>query len=374
MTTLSEPIRCQRCGLPFPFRQVSLVPRIVHADDDGLCSFCAFHRESPVDLFDHERYRSLFEERLARVRGKYEYDALVGISGGKDGAYVLHRLTRHYGLRVLAFTFDNGFLNPTATDKIRELAAIYGVDHLFYHPTHLTALYRAIIRQAAVPCHACAMGGYYVALAIQLKERIPLFVHGRSPYQMLRNLDRSAFDDDPYFALIRSNLDAYDSTRLASAYARMYEGIVQSLDHLALNAEERLGILDEFFSPLAKMTEDFVPESFAYFLTEHYDEATIRSALLEEAGYACLSSHDDCLIHNAANYLTARQYGVSVHAMETATMLRVGHASESMVHPILQKESPERLRRQSVVDEELQLMCHTLDLTQADVAVWPTLS
>ena len=36
----------------------------------------------------------------------------VGDSGGKDSTYTLSLLRQRYNLRVLAVTFDNGFISP----------------------------------------------------------------------------------------------------------------------------------------------------------------------------------------------------------------------------------------------------------------------
>lgn len=337
---------------------------------DGLCSYCDFYRRLPLNILDTERHRSLFERRLERIRGKYPYDALVGISGGKDGAYVLHRLVKDYGLRVLAFTFDNGFLSEEACGNIRHLVDIYRVDHLFYRPMHLLPLYRSIVRKAAVPCHACAMGGYYRALALLIEQKIPLFVHGRSPAQMFRNLDRNTFEQDPYFSLIRSNFEEYDPSGLQRGYRRLLEGVQKGLGELDLEPTDRQSIDHEFFAPLGRIEADFVPESFAFFLTERYDEDRIRTVLREQAGYVAPTSHSDCLVHNAANYLSAAQYSVSVAVMETASRVRLGELDPSVVEHLAETDHPDRLRRLPVVEQELTYLCNRLGLCRTDIARW----
>ncbi len=55
-------------------------------------------------------------------------------SGGKDSTYTLWLLTEVYGLRMLAFTFDNGFVSPTAMDNMRTVGERLGVDHVIVKP------------------------------------------------------------------------------------------------------------------------------------------------------------------------------------------------------------------------------------------------
>lgn len=65
------------------------------------------------------------------VSGQNQYDCVVGLGGGKDSSYIIHRLKNHYGANVLAFTCDNGFLNDYALDFIRTVVDGLGVDHLW---------------------------------------------------------------------------------------------------------------------------------------------------------------------------------------------------------------------------------------------------
>lgn len=53
---------------------------------------------------------------MKEYRDTGTYDALLCFSGGKDSTYTLWLLRKKLGLRVLAVTFDNGFL-PEQTFK-----------------------------------------------------------------------------------------------------------------------------------------------------------------------------------------------------------------------------------------------------------------
>jgi hypothetical protein len=54
------------------------------------------------------------------VLGSGKYDCLIGLSGGVDSSFVLHR-AKKMGLNVLAFTVDNGWNDPKADENILKL-------------------------------------------------------------------------------------------------------------------------------------------------------------------------------------------------------------------------------------------------------------
>ena len=112
---------CQTCGLPSNTLGITI-------DESATCCYCAFDKENRYDLYNSKRYKRLFESRIETIRGKYEYDALVGVSGGKDGAYVLHQLVRKYDLKALTYTFDNEF--PPAVHLVERPSEIWKVLHV----------------------------------------------------------------------------------------------------------------------------------------------------------------------------------------------------------------------------------------------------
>ena len=65
----------------------------------------AVRREIPRSSLGNQRVRRSGPRRRS-------YDVLMAYSGGKDSTYTLLLLRRKYGLRVLALSFDNGFVSP----------------------------------------------------------------------------------------------------------------------------------------------------------------------------------------------------------------------------------------------------------------------
>lgn len=121
--------RCTRCVLSENF------PRI-NFDENGVCNFCndELLHATTKDQIDSARdgIAKLFDE----MRGKGDYDALLCYSGGKDSTYTLKLAVEKYGLRVLSFTLDNGFISPTAFSNINKVVSKLGVDHITYRPSY----------------------------------------------------------------------------------------------------------------------------------------------------------------------------------------------------------------------------------------------
>ena len=100
-----------------------LLPREVPGsdiDDSGVCAPCREYRGSDLRPEEQARkgYEADLEAALQSCRGKGEYDCLVNLSGGKDSCYLVYKLAREYGLKVLAFTTDMN-VPPVAWDNIR---------------------------------------------------------------------------------------------------------------------------------------------------------------------------------------------------------------------------------------------------------------
>lgn len=138
-----------------------------------------------------ERDRRRLEKFIAQKRGGGKYDCLVCLSGGKDSTYLLYLLRERYGLNVLAFSCDTGFLSPTAQKNIRRTVSRLGVDHvwrspgpLFYRKLYATWLSRDTKKSGVqTVCPKCIMVTMFTAAKIAMERRIPFVALGLSPYQ-----------------------------------------------------------------------------------------------------------------------------------------------------------------------------------------------
>ena len=333
------PATCPRCLLPDGTFGLQ-VP-----DGAGPCSHCRYWDRYGGPYRDHAVLRRRLGERLRAVRGRGRYDALVGLSGGKDSAYVLHRLTRDHELNVLAVTFDNGFMTDFARDNIARVVDALGVDHIFERPDWAThrAFYDGAFRKLGDPCVACAMAGYFLAIKLCSERGIPLFVHGRSPFQMFRNFhDRSG---DVLLSMLTLAAEPPCEERLLELHRALDRQIGAWLGHLLDDPAHRAAVRAAFFPEIARLEAGVVPESLPFFLYHPYDEEQVRRTIARELGYERAKndaplSHADCLIHDASAWLYAELHGISMIAPEVAVMLRWGELSRGEALELLARGGP----------------------------------
>lgn len=169
---------CQRCLLTSNHPSVRV--------EGGVCSVCR----------EYDGYRSAVEAYFgtpdeffaaiiaARERARSDYDVLLLFSGGKDSTYVLYRLVEH-GLRVLAFTFDNGYVSPTAFDNIHRITANLGVALEIGGAEKMSAVFAESLAADSTVCSGCFRGLTALSTRLAQDKRIPAVVTGLSRGQIL---------------------------------------------------------------------------------------------------------------------------------------------------------------------------------------------
>lgn len=106
--------------------------RGVTFDPAGQCNCC----RDALQRMPHEwwpgaqgkaRMERLVERLRAEGRGK-SYDALIGLSGGIDSAFLAHHMASEYGLRMLAVHVDGGWNSEPAVSNIETLVRALDLD------------------------------------------------------------------------------------------------------------------------------------------------------------------------------------------------------------------------------------------------------
>lgn len=104
----------------------------VEFDATGQCNCCtAALRRMPLEWWPGETGARKMQDLMAQLReegrGK-PYDAMIGLSGGIDSAYLAHILTAKHNLRVLAVHVDGGWNSVAAVSNIESLVRKTGID------------------------------------------------------------------------------------------------------------------------------------------------------------------------------------------------------------------------------------------------------
>jgi hypothetical protein len=173
-------LRCSECVLP------EVYPNIIF-DDNGVCNFC---RE--YEKIAYLGSKKLQEDLSAFIKSNGKYDCLVPISGGKDSTYVLYQMSKVYGMKVLAFNYDNCLTHPKAQQNVEKIAYSLGVDLIIKknerQKQYMTVNLKSYLRKPSVGmipmlCTGCRYGIIGNALKVAKDHKIPIIVIGWSPIE-----------------------------------------------------------------------------------------------------------------------------------------------------------------------------------------------
>ena len=175
---LSKERVCSRCLLSSSYPGIDF-------DENGVCSVCReyeAYREFSGNYFTRmEDFYTLVEK--AKKNNNSEYDCLLLFSGGKDSTYVLHRLVE-MGLKVLAFTFDNGYISETAFKNIKRITSALKVDNITLSLNNMKEIFLESLRTEYSVCPGCFKALNSIATEIAYKKGINLIISGLSRGQI----------------------------------------------------------------------------------------------------------------------------------------------------------------------------------------------
>lgn len=299
---------CQKCILPETFPGIRF-------DDQEICNHCRRDESAIAKAPERKaQYRKHFDRLIKEIRGKAPtYDAIMAYSGGKDSSYTLKLLKDRYGLRILALTFDNHFISPTACKNIENVADVLRICHIRFRPPwpimkklfFLTAkkdIFPAptLLRASAI-CTACIGLVKSIVLKTALEMSIPLVAFGWSPGQA--PLQSSIMKTNA--ALIRQTQSAFKKA--------LPDDIRNSLNSYFLP--------DVYYDKYNnKFPHNIHPLAFF-----DYDEEQIRKEL-GEMGWHIPTDTDtnssNCLLNALANQIHLERNGFHPYVWEVANMVR----------------------------------------------------
>jgi hypothetical protein len=198
------------------------------------------------------------------------------------------------------------------------------------------------------------------------ERRIPFFVHGRSPFQMFRNLREGS--GDIFVPMVRTGIEAHSPGNLRKLHVMVDEKLRELLGQVFESGDEIERVYQEFFIDPGAFGPDLVPEHLGFFVYHPYDEEQIKQSMEQEVGYRrpagdVMLGHGDCEIHDASSYLFEKVHGVSMVTLEIAAMLRQGALTRGEAEAMLARHRwGERVPRESI-----DRLCAGLGLEQGEI-------
>ena len=298
---------CSVCVLPETFPTIEF-------DHQGVCNYCrTFKGEEHQDQLKKE-HREKFLGLVKDHKGMSDYDVLMAYSGGKDSTYTLDIFKNYFDLRVLALTFDHGFVSPYAMKNMRTVTERLGIDHIIFKPNFDVMkkvfnvsmndnLYsRKTLERASTICTSCMSFVKFISLKMALEKEIPFIGYGWSPGQA------------PVQSSVMKTSAAFVKATQKVIFEPLYRKIGEEIKPYFLETK--------YFEHSDKFPYNIHPLAFL-----DYDEEEIYQRI-KGLGWEPPRDTDpnstNCLMNAFANQIHEEKFGFHPYAFEIAGLVRMG--------------------------------------------------
>lgn len=101
-------------------------------DENGVCDHCRGFKEHVEPNWypnaeGERKFAAVVEKIKADGKGR-DFDCILGMSGGLDSSFLLHKAVKDFGLRPLVFHVDGGWNTDIAVSNIQSLVEGLGLD------------------------------------------------------------------------------------------------------------------------------------------------------------------------------------------------------------------------------------------------------
>jgi len=293
---------CARCGLASNHPDARI-------DDAGICRVCRTHdatRERAARYFrTMDDLRGVFDALPGREDRRY--DCMMLLSGGKDSTYALYQLVE-MGLRVVAWSLDNGYISDGAKANMRRAADDLGVELVWGTTPAMNRIFVDSLRTFSNVCQGCFKTIFTLALTEARRREIPVVVTGLSRGQIfetrIADLLRNGIDDPD--EIDRAILDA------RRAYHRIDDEVRRSLDTTVFDD-------DRVFEEIR------VVDFYRYCDAELADVYAYLDRRAPWVRPADTGRSTNCLINDTGIFVHKRERGFHNYALPYSWDVRLGH-------------------------------------------------
>jgi len=301
---------CSNCILPETF------PGITFSSSDS-CNFCQKYESKKSKQFeDKKKYEDKFLALLSQLKGEARgaYDVLMAYSGGKDSTYTMALLKNKYDLKILAVSFDNGFISDTSLKNINKVTDNLGIDHIllkprwellkriFVYASEHDIYSRKALERASTICTSCIGLVKSICLKTAIEQHIPMIGFGWSPGQA--PVQSSIMKNNPSFIKMTQN------------------SILDPLRKIVGSDIEAYFLNNYHYDQPENFPYNIHPMAWEFY-EEHMILEEIKKLGWEEPKDTDTNS-SNCLINAFANEIHITRHGFHPYVWEIANMVREG--------------------------------------------------
>ena len=331
-------IHCSNCGLPSNFPDSTF-------DENQVCNLCKSFESYQEKASKYFKSETELKTKLQSVStSKERYDCMMLLSGGKDSSYALGQLV-DMGLKVLAFTLDNGYISEEAKANARRVVTDLNVDHIFGQTEAMNAIFVDSLKNFSNVCNGCFKVLYTLSTKVALEKGIPYIVTGLSRGQFFetRLTEELFWKDEVDFEKIDDII-----LNARKAYHRLDDAVAHYLDTDMFDSEEvfeKVQFLD--FYRYCDVNMDDMMEYLNKHLPWIRPSDTGRST--------------NCLINQVGIYIHKKKKGFSNYAFPYSWDVRLGHKERAAAIDEINEDLDEK-----EIHRILEEIGYSKDLDQID--------
>ena len=313
---MNDTTRCTRCILPSSYPDIGF-------DDAGVCSFCHGEMQNAQLPEDRKNKADLDKIIHAHKRNNAKYDAIVGLSGGKDSTYVAYYLKKEYDLKILALNYDIGYRSPYAIQNLETVADKLDMDLVTIRPkkSFLVRLFAHFLKNRGEFCSVCNNLGYLIGASFVRSQKLSLgfsalAVGGWSKkYEFQQSVSVTSMQ---YF--FENLTDDLFQDLLAQPF--IDSEVVMRFKKLHDPRQAQIG--SDGHKQMGEYAMNFIqlPDYIDWNIRQ------IPHILTRELGWAhpddLHESHFDCLLFPIKEYLKFKKYGLTQETIKNSVLIREG--------------------------------------------------
>jgi amino acid adenylation domain-containing protein len=330
-----EVINCAECGLPSNYPKIDF-------DEQGVCHICTAFRGYKDKAHRYFKTEEELKTILTSKRGQSPYyDCISLLSGGKDSTYILAQLIG-MGLKVLAFTLDNGYISDQAKTNIDKIVKKLDVDHIYGTTSYMNEIFVDSLHRHHNVCDGCFKTIYSLSTKIALEKEIPFIVTGLSRGQFFETrLTEELFWDE------NVDVTTIDNTILEARklYHQEEDAVKSLLDTSCFNDSttfEKVQFIDFY------RYSDVSLEEMLRYLKEKID--WVRPT---DTGRST-----NCLINQVGIYTHKKQRGYSNYSFPYSWDVRMGHKTREEtleeINEVIDEEEVKRIMKEIGYNEPVE--------------------
>ncbi|HOH23021.1 MAG TPA: hypothetical protein PLH70_09140 [Bacteroidales bacterium] len=311
-------------------------------DHNGVCNYCNAYK--PIVPYGESHLLKILQKAKNKKR---TYDALVPLSGGKDSTYVLYLAVKKYNLRVLTYTYDNGFMSDFAKQNIQTSVAKCKVDHIWvkHNEELIHNLYRTVLKLSGEICGVCGIGIERSMLKISEAYKTPLILLGHTASEQNSFTSENIYDQDRLKAILKKDKKISNSM----------------IDRFLIYP--KLNFISSYL--YTKMGRFGKKVNILYYLDNPSDkeigEILKKEMDWKEPAESEYTRHFDCIAEPFTNFIREKRFGTSRRLPQLSNMIRSGEISKEEALKIILSD------REMMQKANFEDVMEKLNLTESDI-------